>query len=67
MWGDFNFPDPEHFWVRATDNILTHLMLPIASALAPVIHVYGADGRQKLRTVFLLRSDVGFEASGGSG
>jgi len=44
--GDFNFPDPGKFWVRNTANILTHLMLPIASALAPEIRIFGADGRQ---------------------
>ena len=44
--GDFNFPNPGRFWVRSTGNILTHLMLPIASALAPEIHIFGADGRQ---------------------
>ncbi len=43
---DFNFPEPGQFWVRHTANILTHLMLPIASALAPEIRIYGADGRQ---------------------
>ena len=43
---DFNFPDPGQFWVRNTANILTHLMLPIASALAQEIRIFGADGRQ---------------------
>jgi hypothetical protein len=47
MGQDFNFPDPARFWVRATENILTHLMLPIASAVAQEIHIFGADGRQK--------------------
>lgn len=46
MEGDFNFPDPGQFWVRNTANILTHLMLPIASSLAPEIRIFGADGRQ---------------------
>jgi hypothetical protein len=45
--GNFNFPDAKRFWVLSTENILTHLMLPIATSLASVIHVFGADGRRK--------------------
>jgi hypothetical protein len=44
---EFNFPNPDRFWVRDTNNILTHLMLPIASAVAQEIRIFGADGRQK--------------------
>ncbi len=45
--GEVNFPSPERFFVKPTQNILTHLMLPLASALARTIHISGADGRQK--------------------
>jgi hypothetical protein len=43
--GDFNFPSPQNLSVRVTDNILTYLMLPAASALADEIYILGANGR----------------------
>ncbi|GIV34004.1 MAG: hypothetical protein KatS3mg031_1539 [Chitinophagales bacterium] len=47
-----NFPTPEKFWVKSTANILTALMLPIASAAADAIYIIGADGREKGENYF---------------
>jgi hypothetical protein len=41
---DWNYPSPERFFVRATDNIITMYMLPVASAVADNIYILGADG-----------------------
>ncbi|MGE4266696.1 MAG: hypothetical protein AB7F25_04630 [Deferribacterales bacterium] len=40
-----NFPSAEDISVHVTDNILTYLMLPAASALADEIYILGANGR----------------------
>lgn len=49
---DFTFPAPGNPQVRATDNILTMFMLPIAAALADQIFIAGADGREKQESYF---------------
>jgi hypothetical protein len=43
----FNFPTCESFFVRRTGNVLTQLMVPVATSLATRIHIVGADGRQR--------------------
>ena len=49
---DFNFPTCDNFYVKASDNILTLFMLPIASAVAEKIQIIGSDGRQKNENYF---------------
>jgi hypothetical protein len=49
---DFNLPSPDNPQVRATDNIMTIFMLPLAAALADHISIAGADGREKQETYF---------------
>ena len=49
---DFNFPTSDNFYVKASDNILTLFMLPIASAVAEKIQIIGSDGRQKNENYF---------------
>jgi len=41
----FNFPSVENFYIRKTANILTLMMVPVASSLAQKIYILGADGR----------------------
>jgi hypothetical protein len=41
----FNFPSVDQFFTRFTGNILTQLMIPIASRLSKKVIIYGADGR----------------------
>lgn len=41
-----NFPSGENLYVKSVNNILTLLMLPVASALTSEIGVIGADGRK---------------------
>jgi len=48
----FNFPTEDKFFVKGTSNILTLFMLPIASAIANNISIFGADGRKKNETYF---------------
>jgi hypothetical protein len=43
----WNFPSEDRFYVRDTGNILTTLMLPLASALARQVPILGADGRAR--------------------
>lgn len=45
--GPFNFPSKKNFFIRNTSNILTLLMLPIASAISDTIFIIGADGRKE--------------------
>lgn len=52
MNDSFNLPSAESLIIRATDNILTMLMLPIALALAEIVYVAGADGREKHEKYF---------------
>lgn len=49
---EFNLPIPGKMWVKASDNILTMLMLPLAASLTENIHVAGADGRDKNEKYF---------------
>lgn len=41
----FNLPTVDRFWVGGSINIMTSLMLPIASTFAQNVHIAGADGR----------------------
>lgn len=50
--GPINFPAPERFFVRGSNNIMTSLMLPAASALAETTYVIGADGRSANENYF---------------
>jgi hypothetical protein len=47
-----NFPTPERFHIKSAANIMTMLMLPVASAAADEIHIIGADGRQPKENYF---------------
>jgi hypothetical protein len=42
---DFNFPSIEKFYIRRTANVLTSMMIPVASSVAARICILGADGR----------------------
>lgn len=50
--GDFNFPRANELWHLNTGNILSFLMIPIASSLVDEILIFGADGRSKKETYF---------------
>lgn len=54
----FHFPASDNLWVRSTGNIMTRLMLPIASALADHIHLFGADGREENESYFWKHSSI---------
>jgi len=41
----FQFPTANQFYVRSTNNILTRLMLPVASRFTDQIYFIGSDGR----------------------
>jgi hypothetical protein len=41
----FHFPTIKEFYVPKTGNILTQMMVPVASSAAGRIHILGADGR----------------------
>jgi hypothetical protein len=41
----YNFPTIENFSVKSTDNIMTLLMLPVASSVSEEIYILGSDGR----------------------
>jgi len=41
----FNFDVTRDFMVRTTSNILTLLLLPLATTFAPEVHLTGCDGR----------------------
>ena len=43
----FNFPTLTDFYVRGSKNILTSLMLPVASSMVDEIYIIGSDGRKK--------------------
>ena len=43
--GSYNFPTRENFYVKQTDNIMTLIMLPVASAVSEEIYILGSDGR----------------------
>ena len=42
---EFHFPSIEEFYLRKTGNILTSMMVPVASGIAKRIYMLGADGR----------------------
>ena len=41
---NWNCPSPERFYIKATGNIVTMYMLPVATAVADNIYILGADG-----------------------
>lgn len=43
----FNFPSTSRFFVKKTNNILTLMLIPIASQITKRIFIFGADGRVK--------------------
>lgn len=43
----WNFPTPERFYIKGSNNIMTLYMIPVASAIAREVCILGADGRQK--------------------
>lgn len=49
---NLNIPAPENPSVKATNNILTLLMLPMATAVADDIYMLGMDGRSPNETYF---------------
>lgn len=55
---NFHFPAPDELYVRSTGNIMTLLMLPLASALTDHIHVFGADGREENESYFWKHSSI---------
>lgn len=50
--GGFNIPSPDNLWLFNTGNVLSFLMIPIASALVNNVVIFGADGRQKKEKYF---------------
>lgn len=50
--GRFNIPSENQLWHFNTGNVLSFLMLPIASALVNDIRIFGADGRENNETYF---------------
>ncbi|MCA1202278.1 hypothetical protein [Priestia flexa] len=49
---DITFLTPHNFKVKSSSNILTLLMLPIASGLFDTINIIGSDGRNKNEKTF---------------
>lgn len=56
--GSFNFPKSKELWHFNTGNILSFLMLPIASSLVDRIFIFGADGRESNETYFWKHSST---------
>ncbi len=52
------FPTESNFTVKSSSNILTLLMLPIASALFKKINIIGSDGREKNEKSFWKHSSA---------
>lgn len=50
--GSWNFPSAEKFYVRSTKNIMTLLMMPVASAMSQNVFIVGADGRSPKEKYF---------------
>ena len=50
--GGINFPTTADFRVKATDNVMTLFMIPVACALAEEICFLGVDGRRPEETYF---------------
>ena len=53
---DYNFPTEDKFFVKDNGNILTNLMIPLASAFTDDIYIFGADGRKKDEKYFWTHS-----------
>jgi hypothetical protein len=53
------FPRSDSFGTMMTANIMTMLMLPVASALTNRVKVVGADGRKEDESYFWEHSDIG--------
>lgn len=53
------FPTSESLEVMGTANIMTKLMLPVASALTDHVKIVGADGRKEDESYFWEHSDIG--------
>ncbi|MGE4317347.1 MAG: hypothetical protein AB7E96_00470 [Deferribacterales bacterium] len=49
---EFNLPSHSDLTVKVTDNILTYLMLPLASAMCRDVYLLGADGRSPNDSMF---------------
>ncbi|WP_276091078.1 hypothetical protein [Pedobacter sp. JY14-1] len=52
----FHFPTSEEIYVKDNGNILTNLLIPIASSFANKISIFGADGRSKGEKYFWTHS-----------
>ena len=52
------FPTHRSLDVMGTSNIMTLLMLPIASSLTDSVHIIGADGREETESYFWEHSDI---------
>lgn len=48
----WNFPNDRNFFVRTTRNIMTLLMVPVASSFARNVYIIGADGRSPKEKYF---------------
>jgi hypothetical protein len=48
----WNFPTPDNLFVRATANIMTLFMVPLAASLSREVNILGADGRQNNEKYF---------------
>jgi hypothetical protein len=55
----FRFPTSEGLETLETANIMTKLMLPVASSLTDTVRIVGADGREEDESYFWEHSDVG--------
>jgi hypothetical protein len=55
----FRFPTADSLATLETSNIMTKLMLPVASALTDTVRIVGADGREEDESYFWEHSDVG--------
>jgi len=53
------FPTAEDLQVMGTANIMTKLMLPVASELTDHVRIVGADGRKEEESYFWEHSDIG--------
>ncbi|HVW97770.1 MAG TPA: hypothetical protein VHA56_17480 [Mucilaginibacter sp.] len=52
----YNFPTAENFFVKDNGNILTNLMIPLASSFSDSVYIFGADGREKSEKYFWTHS-----------
>lgn len=49
--------DVEHFYLKPMDNIMTDMMLPVATSLCDTIGIVGCTGRSKNETYFWKHND----------